>query len=244
MAEEKMCLKEGECSMSLTFLSGKLLISMVGRHKGEKLVAIAKTAGARGGTITHGRAVVDSKILQALLLADVQQDIVFTLMRDEAEALALLEAIRVKARENPKKLGGIAIMLDVSGMLVRLMNPSEESGPLSQTGPQMRSETMESGYTLLTVIVNNGYADDVMAEARKAGAKGGTIMTARGTASEEDVKFFGITLVSEKEILMIVAEKETVEPILTAICTVSVLAEPGGGIVYSMNVEEFVVLGK
>ena len=228
--------------MSLTFLPGKLLISMVGRHKGEKLVAVAKAAGARGGTITHGRAVVDSKILQALLLADVQQDIVFTLMR--AEAKPVFEAIRTAARENPKKLGGIAIMLDVSGMLVRLMNTSEENGSLSQAGQQTRSDTMDSGYTLLTVIVNTGYADDVMAEARKAGARGGTIMTARGTASEEDVKFFGITLVPEKEVLMIVAEKDTVEPILAAIRTVPTLAEPGGGIVYSMNVEEFAVLGK
>ncbi|CAK7009617.1 MAG: hypothetical protein DELT_00392 [Desulfovibrio sp.] len=224
--------------MSLTFLPGKLLISMVGRHKGEMLVAAAKTAGARGGTITHGRAVVDSKILQALLLADVQQDIVFTLMRDEAPAV--LAAIRVAAQENPKKLGGIAIMLDVSGMLVRLMNATEQEG----TVPQTRSETMESGYTLLTVIVNHGYADDVMTQARKAGAKGGTIMTARGTASEEDVKFFGITLVPEKEVLMIVAEKGTEDPIIAAIRTVPTLAEPGGGIVYSMNVEEFVVLGK
>lgn len=224
--------------MSLTFLSGKLLISMVGRHKGEKLVAVAKAAGARGGTISNGRAVVDSKILQALSLADVQQDIVFTLMRDEAQNV--LEAIRTAARENPKKFGGIAFMLDVSGMLVRLVNTSEASGTL----PQTRRDTMESGYTLLTVIVNNGYADDVMAKARQAGAKGGTIITARGTASEEDVKFFGITLVPEKEVLMIVADKDGVEPILAAIRTVPTLAEPGGGIVYSMNVEELVVLGK
>lgn len=224
--------------MSLTFLSGKLLISMVGRHKGETLVAVAKAAGARGGTISNGRAVMDSKILQALSLADVQQDIVFTLMRDEAPNV--LAAIRTAAHENPKRFGGIAMVLDVSGMLVRLMNTSEASGTL----PQTRSDTMESGYTLLTVIVNNGYADDVMAEARKAGAKGGTIMTARGTASEEDVKFFGITLVPEKEILMIVTEKGSVESILSAIRTVPTLAEPGGGIVYSMHVEELIVLGK
>lgn len=222
--------------MSLTFLPGKLLISMVGRHKGEKLMAAAKAAGARGGTIAFGRAVVDSKILQALALADVQQDIVFTLMRDEA--CAILAALRDTCRQQPKKFGGIAIVLDVSGMLVR--QPQNAIEPTTDA----RSETMESGYTLLTVIVNNGYADDVMAQARKAGAKGGTILTGRGTASEEDVKFFGITLVPEKEVLLIVAEKETVDPILAAIRTVPALAEPGGGIVYAMNVEQFILLGQ
>ncbi|MDL2210076.1 P-II family nitrogen regulator [Desulfovibrio sp. OttesenSCG-928-O18] len=224
--------------MTLTFKPGKLLISMVGRHKGEQFVSMAKAAGARGGTIMHGRAVVDNKILQALLLADVQQDIVFTLMREEADAI--LGAVCASCRETPKKLGGIAILLDVSAMLVRFGHTTE----FSESPEDTRSEPMQSGHTLLTVIVNNGYADDVMSQARKAGAKGGTILTARGTASEEDVKFFGITLVPEKEVLMIVAERGSEEAILTAIREVPTLAEPGGGIVYSMNVEQFVLLGQ
>lgn len=221
--------------MSLIFLPGKLLISMVPRHKGDKFVAMAKAAGARGGTIAPGRAVVDSKILQALSLADVQQDIVFTLMRGEADGVI------AACRENPKKLCGIAIVLDVSGMMVRVTQPSPET---TEPVTGARSDTMESGYTLLTVIVNNSYADDVMAQARKAGARGGTILTGRGTASEEDVKFFGITLVPEKEVLMIVAEKGSVDAIVAAIRTVPTLAEPGGGIVYTMNVEQFILLGQ
>ncbi len=62
---------------------------------------------------------------------------------------------------------------------------------------------MESGYTLITVIVNSGYAEAVMAAARSGGASGGSILNARGTGTEEDVKFFGITLVPEKEMLLI-----------------------------------------
>jgi len=223
--------------MTLTFKPGKLLISMVGRHRGEHFVSMAKAAGARGGTIMHGRAVADNKILRALSLADMQQDIVFTLMREEAGAV--LGAVCAACRETPKKLGGIAIMLDVTAMLVRIGQTAE----FTESATDTRSESMESGHTLLTVIVNNGYADDVMAQARKAGAKGGTILTARGTASEADVKFFGITLVPEKEVLMIVAEKGSVDAILTAIRQVPTLSEPGGGIVYSMNVEQFVLLG-
>ena len=225
--------------MTLTFMPGKLLISMVGRHKGELFVAAAKAAGARGGTIAHGRAVVDNKILQALSLADTQQDIVFTLMRDETNTV--ISAVREASRLTPKKLGGIAILIDVTGMLVRTaQNHTDTTVPETDT----RRETMESGYTLLTVIVNNGYADDVMAQARKAGARGGTILVGRGTGTEEDVKFFGITLVPEKEMLMIVAEQTGVDAILNAIRKVPTLAEPGGGIVYCQNVEQFILLGQ
>lgn len=224
--------------MSLTFLSGKLLISMVGRHKGETFMQIAKSAGARGGTIAFGRTVVDNKILQTLFLADRQQDIVFTLMRDEAPSV--ISAVCATCREQRRKLSGIGIVLDVSGMLVRQQNPRKTTEPAQGA----RSEKMESGHILLTIIVNNGYADDVMTQARRAGAKGGTILTGRGTASEEDVKFFGITLVPEKEVLMIVAARDNVTGILEAIRTVPALAEPGGGIAYSMNVEAFILLGQ
>lgn len=103
---------------------------------------------------------------------------------------------------------------------------------------------MPSGYKLITVIVNSGYADDVMAVAKKAGASGGTILGARGTGTEEDVKFFGITLVPEKEMLLIVSEEGNVDLIVEAIAGVPSLNEPGGGIIYSMNVEEVIILGR
>jgi len=223
--------------MNFAFLPGKLLISMIARHKGEKFVTVTKAAGARGGTIAFGRAVADNVILQKLSLADVQQDIVFTLMRDEAPVI--VDAVCEAYHEKSGKLTGIALLLDVSGMLVR-----HTPTPAIEPEPGVRREKMDSGYTLLTVIVNNGYADDVMAQARKAGARGGTILTGRGTASEKDLTFFGLTLVPEKEVLLIVAEKDHVNPILEAIHTIPTLAEPGGGIVYTMDVERFILLGK
>lgn len=103
---------------------------------------------------------------------------------------------------------------------------------------------MESGYKLIVVIVNSGYADDVMANARKAGASGGTIINAHGTGTAEDVKFFGITLVPEKEMLLIVSEQSKMRGIVEAIATVPTLSEPGGGIIFNMNVEEFILLGQ
>jgi nitrogen regulatory protein PII len=232
--------------MNLLFMpQGKLLLSFVGRHTGEILVNVTKAAGARGGTLTMGRTVTDSRILQALSLADVMQDVIFTVMGDESEAIiAALEKFDV---ENPKKLGGVAMVLNIYGRLAHPVhghnateNPQNEK-PFNEGG---RDEKMDSGYTLLTVIVNNGYGDDVIAVARKAGATGGTILTARGTGTAEDSKFFGITLVPEKEVLMIVTKKEQVDPIVAAIQTISTLNEPGGGIVYSMGVERFIVLGR
>jgi nitrogen regulatory protein PII len=222
--------------MHKTVIPGKLLISILGRKWAEEYIAVTKAAGARGGTIAYGRTFGDNSILQMLSLADVDQEVVFTLMGDEARTV--VPAIMEKAMENTKKFNGLAILLPVSHMFVQAR--SHDSVTINGTG----DAPMNSGFTLVTLIVNAGFADDVMTAARKAGATGGTILNARGTGTEEDVNFFGITLVPEKEMLLIVAEKGRVDPILKAVNATPHLSEPGGGVAFAMDVERFIVLGK
>jgi nitrogen regulatory protein PII len=221
--------------MSNTFHSGKLLITMLGRHCGERLVAVAKAAGARGGSMLLGRSQSQSHLLRALSLADVQQDIIFILMREETPAV--LGALRAAAKGDPRHLQGIALLLDVPSMFIRT--------PVSDPATPDYGENnhMESGYSLITVIVNNGYADDVMAAAREAGARGGTIINARGTGTDEDVKFYGIPLEPEQDMLLIVAASSQVDAISQAVSATSHLSQPGAGIMFNINVEQFITLG-
>ena len=99
---------------------------------------------------------------------------------------------------------------------------------------------MESNDVLITFIVSHGDAHDVMTVARGAGAKGGTILDGHGTHREDDVQFFGVTLVSEKEMLIIVAEKDLAENILNAVKDLPVFKKTGGGIIYTTEVKRFI----
>ena len=98
--------------------------------------------------------------------------------------------------------------------------------------------------TMITVIVNKGYADDVMAAARNAGAGGGTVVSARGTARETDARFFGMHIVPEKEMLIMVVSSDKKDAVISAIEEMKCLKEPGMGIAYSCAVEDFTTLGK
>lgn len=97
---------------------------------------------------------------------------------------------------------------------------------------------------MITVIVNKGYADDIMAAARRAGAGGGTVINARGTAKETDERFFGMHIVAEKEMLIMVVPAEKKDGVISAIRELKCLKEPGMGIAYSGQVEDFALLGK
>jgi nitrogen regulatory protein PII len=199
------------------------------------MVAAAKVAGARGGTIAFGKALGDSAFLRALALADIPQDVIFIVLGDEADRV---EAA-VIAKAEAGGIAGQAILLNVPEFFLRVGGFGRPDGVRPAEGAKM-----ESGHVLIVVIVNSGLGEDAMAAARKAGATGGTLMNAHGTGTEEDVSFFGITLVPEKEMLLILAERPSADTIIKAIQALPAFAEPGGGIVFTVNVEKFSLLGK
>lgn len=95
-----------------------------------------------------------------------------------------------------------------------------------------------SDYEVIFAIVNEGYAEDVMDVARAQGARGGTILSARGVAREEAAAFFGISLNIEKEIVMMVVSKDIKDNILNAIYKEMGMAKKAQGIAFSLPVTD------
>lgn len=78
-----------------------------------------------------------------------------------------------------------------------------------------RKQNME----LIIAIYAKGNTDEIMALAREAGATGGSIIKAKGTAKAGTDKFFGMSISDEKEILYIVAKSEVKSNIMKAIAS-------------------------
>ena len=93
-------------------------------------------------------------------------------------------------------------------------------------------------HEVIFAIVNAGFADEAMAVAREQGARGGTILGARGVAREEEAAFFGITIHAEKEILMLVVEKNVRDNILNALYKTMGMDKKAQGIVFSLPVSD------
>ena len=93
-------------------------------------------------------------------------------------------------------------------------------------------------HEVIFAIVNSGFAEDVMDIAREQGVRGGTILNARGVVREEAAAFFGITLHQEKEILMMVVEKDIRDNVLNAIYKEMGMAKKAKGIAFSLPVSD------
>ena len=73
---------------------------------------------------------------------------------------------------------------------------------------------------------------------------GGTIINARGVVNEAAASFFGITMHSEKEIVMIVAPRANKDAILNAIYSEMGMAKKAQGIAFSLPVSDTAGLAK
>ena len=101
---------------------------------------------------------------------------------------------------------------------------------------------MKYQHEAIFCIVNSGYSDAVMNAAKKAGARGGTIINARGTASKESETFFHITIEPEKEIVMILVPSNIKEAVMHALYNEVGLDSAGQGIAFSVPVDGVVGL--
>ena len=101
---------------------------------------------------------------------------------------------------------------------------------------------MKFQYETILCIVNAGYSDTVMSAARACGAKGGTVLHARGTASPEAETFFKITIQPDKEVVLILVPAAIKDDILHAIYREAGLDTPGQGIAFSLPVDGVVGL--
>ena len=93
-------------------------------------------------------------------------------------------------------------------------------------------------YEVIFAIVNTGYAEDAMHLAREQGARGGTIINGRGVAREDEAAFFGITIHAEKEILMMVVEKNIKDNVLHTLYKNMGMQQMAQGIVFSLPVSD------
>jgi nitrogen regulatory protein PII len=90
---------------------------------------------------------------------------------------------------------------------------------------------------LIISIINQGYSDEFMATAKEAGATGGTVLSARGLAHEGAIKFFGVSVQDEKEIIIILTSREKKVPIMQAISRAHGMDSKAEGIVFSLPVD-------
>ena len=97
-------------------------------------------------------------------------------------------------------------------------------------------------FKLLIVFVEDSKTDDVLRAAREAGATGCTVVNnARGEGMEAPSSFFGLTLTTQRDVIMLLVEEHLSREILEHIGVIGAFDEqPGTGLAIQIDVEDAV----
>ena len=206
------------------------VITITDRGRCEEFSAWFQEQGIPLVLTTLGRGTATTEILDCLGLEDTEKGVLFC-VTGQAGRL-----VKKAARE---------LWLDVPGRGVMMTVPLSGIGGAAAKDyllhqQEEAEETMEKELTheLVVVITNQGYTDKVMDAARAAGATGGTALHAKGTGTELAKKFFGLSIASEKELILILTRAETRKPIMKAIMQAAGMKTEAQSLVFSLPVSD------
>lgn len=104
----------------------------------------------------------------------------------------------------------------------------------SECLPESEEKSMTND-VLITVITNYGKTKNLIRVARENGAHGATILKGHGTVSEDAQKFFGVAIEPEKEVIMLIVNKEIEKQVMEAIYNEGQFEKASNGIVFSQE---------
>ncbi len=209
-----------------------LMISIPDRSQLRHFMSFYEEHGVKVSFVSHAYGTAGSEMLSTLGLERSEKVVLSSVVTGESWKKIKLDLINKMNIDLPG--GGVSFTIPLSSIggkrqLAFLCGEQEFS-----FGEESSLKNVD--YELLVVISNIGYSDKVMEAAKKANARGGTVLHAKGTGISGAEKFLGVSLASEKEMIYIVARHDEKNAIMRAIMDEAGLSSKAQSIVFSLPV--------
>ncbi|WP_294984140.1 P-II family nitrogen regulator [uncultured Fenollaria sp.] len=204
----------------------EMLVVIVEHNKASKVLHLADEKGVTASVAMLGRGTASRTIFDYLGLNDKKKAVL--MLFGKTEEITDLADYLVEKLEMDKPNHGIAYIESAFNVF-----GTEDNANGSEN--IKRGENM---YNAIYTIVEKGNADDVIEAAQKGGSRGGTVIHARGSGSEEARKVFNMLIEPEKEIVLIISEEAKTKDIVESIRKETGIEEQGKGIIFVTRVEQ------
>ena len=211
-----------------------LMHTIVSRGMLPKILFFYQETKIAANLVTLGRGTAASEVLDYFGLEASEKAVLFSVVTDSVW-------------QEVKKGLTRRFRIDVPGTGIAFCVPMASVGGrrelefLTQNQDYRKGEESglkDTAHEMLVVISNQGYTEQVMDAAKKAGAGGGTVIHARGTGMEKAEAFFGISLASEKEMTFIVAKSSQKKAIMESVMREAGMESKAKAIVFSLPVTD------
>ncbi len=219
----------------------KFVVTVVDYSLHDKLSHILRNYAMLPKALTHGRGFADSELLEVLGFSENRKAVALFSM--EQSLIGGYYAALEKELKISGKGMGIAFTIPVSaasGFCGKLMQFTSMQS--KKEGEEPMQEPFRYTHELIISIVTRGNAEQVKEAAKKSGAKGGTMVHGLGMGGEEAARFLGISIQEEKDVVLIVVNKEDRAAVMQAIVDECGIETEARGICFSLPVDSAVGL--
>ena len=212
------------------------VISIINPEALDTLTALCAELELPITVVTHGRGTAVQSMMELLGIESNEKRIVMTV----ADADKTAQLITAQKRYLHLGVPGHGIVIAVPVKSIGGAAAMAYLNADSKTAKQ--APDINYAYELIVAIANEGCTDMVMNAARAAGARGGTVLHGKGTG-EKNPRSYNITLVQEKEVVLIVAAAEQKAGIMSSILKKAGPDTEAGTIVFSLPTTEVAGFG-
>lgn len=214
----------------------KLLFIILDADSSKKIKYLLNKFGIKVKTVTNASGTASPSVLSYFGLVETKKEVFMAIIPDY---LSLKILTKINIEFNLENVGtGIAFTIPITSsnkyLSDQFANNNSDRGELKMENKNNRK------HHLVITIVSEGYLEQVMTAAKKAGSSGGTVIKGRGLNNAKRAKILGFNIEPEKEIVLNIVSNEDKTKVMEAITKEVGIKTNGKGICISLPIDEAV----
>lgn len=209
----------------------KLLFAILNDDKDKQMKLILNKNNISVQCVTHGVGTASPSVLDYFGLTETKKSIYFSIIPDYLNEKILNKINKEFNIESPGT--GIAFTVPISSSNKYLSTIFDKNKKIEEKNAMDNIDK----YHLIVTIVLEGHLEQVMNAAKRAGATGGTVIRGRGLGNKEAVKFLGLELEPERDVVLNIVDEKIKKEVMEEITKAVGIKTKGKGICISLPID-------
>lgn len=209
----------------------KLLFAILNDDKDKQMKLTLNKNNISVQCVTHALGTASPSLLDYFGLTETRKSLYFSIIPDYLSDKILNQINKEFNIESPGT--GIVFTVPISSSNKYLSTIFDKNKKIEENNDMDN----KGKYHLIVTIVLEGHLEQVMNAAKKAGATGGTVIRGRGLGNKEAVKFLGLELEPERDVILNIVNEKIKKEVMEEITKSVGIKTKGKGICISLPID-------
>ena len=212
----------------------KLLFAILNDGYDKKIKTVFNKHNISAQFVTHGVGTASPSVLDYFGLSETKKSLYFAVIPDYLSVEILNQINKEFNIEEPGT--GISFTVPISSSNKYLSTIFDKNKKIEERDAMENKDR----YHLILTIALEGHLEQIMNAAKKAGATGGTVIRGRGLGNKEAVKFLGLELEPERDVVLNIVDEKIKKEVMEEITKAVGIKTKGKGICVSLPIDSAV----